>query len=109
MNVRICPALGASVVGLFLIAGAAERDWTVTALGVAVLLVGSMALCTRAVCDKLDKVNRPADEAWTEGYESGYDKGWRDGNNAARPTLRVMKDDDGPVSACGGGGGGGLN
>jgi hypothetical protein len=102
MNIRICPALGASVVGLFLIAGAAERDWTVLALGVVTLIMGAMAHFTRTICEKLDQVNRPADEAWTEGYEAGYDKGWRDGNSAARPTLRMMKD-GAAASAAGGG------
>lgn len=36
-----------------------------------------------------DLVNRPADEAFTEGWEAGYDKGWREGRQ--RPKLVAIR------------------
>lgn len=90
-NIQICPASVAVVAGLILAAGSFERDMSLMVVGCVVLIVGAMVLCTRHVADTLRAVNRPADEAWTEGYESGYDKGWRDGNNDARPKMTVLR------------------
>lgn len=91
---QLCPAGTTIIVGLLIGAAGFERDPFVTLAGALTMLAGLMTLCTKYVADVLQTVNRPADEAWTEGYESGYDKGWRDGHAVGRPTLTVMRKDD---------------
>lgn len=55
----------------------------------AVVAVAGIAIAGWARLAKvITSHNRPADHAYTEGYEAGYDKGWRDGR--ARPTLTVI-------------------
>lgn len=53
-------------------------------VGVVVLVAAMLARCVTA---RLAKVNRPADAAFQEGYEMGYDRGWLEGHRKARPVV----------------------
>lgn len=55
------------------------------------LLVGIAGVgltCYAKAVIKFDAVNRPADQAYQDGYEAGYDHGWREGRASA--TLSVV-------------------
>lgn len=68
--------------------GASRFAVTLGLIG-AVLAVAGIAIAGWAQLTKVITAhNRPADHAYGEGYEAGYDKGWRDGR--ARPTLTVI-------------------
>lgn len=84
-------ALGVSMTGATVFAAGADRGhpW-ILGLGI-ILLVGAMVLGASAwVVVEVRRVNRPADDAFTEGYEAGFDRGWRDRDADARPNLVLL-------------------
>lgn len=73
--------------GALSLTGAAADGWhasDVRSLGLGVAVTGIVLAATRYV-------NRPADEAWSDGYEAGYDKGWRDCNRAPQLTVTPIR------------------
>lgn len=53
-------------------------------IGMVIAIGGVAWLCTARLIRAVRATNRPADDAWHEGYEAGYDKGWRDAHPPAR-------------------------
>lgn len=70
-------ALGA-IVGTFMIASNLSSHAEFV-LGVLVLVVVAMIFCTHAVMKTVEKVNRPADQAFEDGFEMGRAKGYGEG------------------------------
>lgn len=58
--------------------------------GLLLAFAGIAALVGGWIVRAVRRVNRPADVAWTDGYEAGYDKGWLDHNAEARPNLVAL-------------------
>lgn len=87
---KLTPArasLAVLLVGMVTLVSAIDRDRSLTVIG-ALLIVASMVMFAAGVLlAEIRSVNRPADDAFTEGYEAGYDRGWRDGNAEARPPV----------------------
>jgi hypothetical protein len=79
--------IGLVLCGAIMLAGAIDRDTSFTIVGVLLVLAGMLSHACELIVREVRTVNRPADDAFTEGYESGYDRGWRDGNAEARPRL----------------------
>lgn len=83
-------ALGMLMVGAVDFAAAIGRHPVFTAMGLTLCLAAMILYAMWRVITEVRTVNRPADEAFTEGWEAGYDKGWRDGNADAKPALTVL-------------------
>jgi hypothetical protein len=83
-------ALWLGFAGLVALGSAIDRDPFLTAVG-CLLVAAAMLLQLGAVLSgQIERTNRPADDAFVEGYEAGYDRGWRDGNDGARQPLALI-------------------
>lgn len=58
-------------------------------IGETLMLGGAMTVLCDHVCRHIDNVNRPADEAYKQGYEMGHDRGWQEGFAFAKPLSVV--------------------
>jgi hypothetical protein len=83
-------ALWLGFVGLVTLGSSIDRDQFLTAIG-GLFVAAAMLLQLGAVLSaQIERTNRPADDAFVEGYESGYDRGWRDGADSVRQTVTLM-------------------
>lgn len=83
-------AAGLGLVGSLFFAVAIGREPVLARIGTLTMLVAAMIYCTHRLMGEIRHVNRPADDAFTEGYEAGYDRGWRDGNDAPQRNLVLL-------------------
>lgn len=94
LQVRPQVALALVLVGGTVFAAGADRFASIRDLGEVVLCAGLLLgvghFVVTEVIAEVQRVNRPADDAFTEGYEAGYDRGWRDRNDEVRPNLVVL-------------------
>lgn len=67
-----------------------RRDPEVSAIGLALMLMGVVVVVGSFVMRALRRVNRPAEIAFDEGYQMGYDKGYIEGRRIGSPTLVTM-------------------
>lgn len=87
-------AIGLSLCGAVVFAAGADRFASIRQLGEIVLgaglLLGIAQWIITEVTREVRTVNRPADDAFSEGWEAGYDKGWRDRDGESRPKLVIL-------------------
>lgn len=84
-------ALGLALVGAVVLVSAADRGhpW-ILCLG-SLMIVASMVLAgAHWTISEVRRVNRPADDAFSEGYEAGFDRGWRERDAEVRPNLVAL-------------------
>lgn len=67
-----------------------QTDPDVSRIGLFVALAGVCVLIGAQLVRAIQRVNRPADAAFTEGYEMGYAAGYREGRRTDRPTVVTM-------------------
>lgn len=97
-RLAVCLAIGLLVVGMALLAvSASHSDWDPiagTMVGVAVLL-----LCWQAAMAAISRTARRSADAYQEGHDAGFDKGWREARkkHGALRVVRLRKDDDDAV------------
>lgn len=90
---RLAAGLGLVGVGCYM--AAFGRDGDLVALAVLLVLAAGIVWGTNSVIAEIRKVNRPADQAWHDGYEIGHDKGWQAGYAAANPNVvKLVTADD---------------
>jgi hypothetical protein len=51
------------------------------------VVLGAVLLTYAYLCRVIRQVNRPADEAYRDGFDAGHDKGWREGRASMRPRV----------------------
>jgi hypothetical protein len=56
-------------------------------IGILLILIAVMSICTSRVTTAVNKTNREADEAFEAGFEMGQDKGYIEGRKAGRPAV----------------------
>jgi len=83
-------SIGIAMLGWAVMAVSIERDVDVFALGILVVVIGLGWHCTHQVMVRITQHNRPADDAWRDGYELGYDKGWSEGNAGQSNNNLIM-------------------
>jgi hypothetical protein len=84
-------ALGVALLGAVVFVSAADRGhpW-ILCLG-SLMLVASMVLSgAHWTISEVRRVNRPADDAFSEGYEAGFDRGWRERDSEVKPNLVAL-------------------
>ena len=89
--VRVGVALFA--LGLICFSCSIDRSSDGRALGVLLTVAGMIVYATCYVVDAVNKVNRPADDAWDDGYEVGFNKGWLERDGEMRSPLRLVAGD----------------
>jgi hypothetical protein len=75
------------LIGTVLLVAAIDRDNSLTVIGALFVVASMVTYAGGLLVHEIRSVNRPADDAFSEGYEAGYDRGWRDGSDHARPPL----------------------
>lgn len=78
------------VLSLVAFAGSLGRNDDLRTGAALVILLSGMVMCTHQAILEVKRCNRPADVAWTEGHEAGYDKGWQEGHRATSLTVVDM-------------------
>jgi hypothetical protein len=71
-------AVGLSFAGCALFAADVGRVPELAVIGMLLCIVAAMLYCSELVIREVRAANRPADQAWLDGFEAGYDRGWRD-------------------------------
>jgi hypothetical protein len=83
-------ALWLGFAGLVALGSSIDRDPFLTAIGCLVVAAAMLLQLGAVISDQIQRTNRPADDAFVEGYEAGYDRGWRDGADGVRQPLTLM-------------------
>jgi hypothetical protein len=60
--------------------------------GIAVTVIGALVMSYFFAHRSMSRVNRPADDAYEVGRQTGYDKGWRDCARKQITGVHPMKD-----------------
>lgn len=87
-------ALGAAmfVLGLALGIGTyGHHNSDALAAAAVMVLGGVVAYAAGFVVEEVRRVNRPADEAWQDGYEIGHNRGWLDRDGELRKVVTPLR------------------
>lgn len=85
------PAIAISAIlfatGTTLIAASIGRNQDLRSIGAVIALGAMIVLSTHLIIRCVQQTNRPADQAFLDGYEVGYDKGWCEATTAGHPNV----------------------
>jgi len=64
-----------------------EHDVMFMAAGSVVMLLGAMLATACIICQAIRVCMRPASDAYEQGWQAGFDKGYWEGRRTARPVV----------------------
>ena len=89
-HVWLVGGIAAVAAGAVLASVGFRREYAFMA-GVALVVVGLGCLGFRAVSKRLDKEHRSVSDAYEQGFQTGYDRGWAEGRKSTRPVVVPLR------------------
>jgi hypothetical protein len=83
---------GMGIVGAGMTAWGNWHDVLYMIVGPVLMVLGAVLATACVVCSAIRLHLRPASDAYEQGHQAGFDKGWVEGRRSARPVVIDLDD-----------------
>jgi hypothetical protein len=80
------------VVGAVMTAWGHSHDVLFMIAGPVIMVLGAVLATACVICSTIRLHLRPASDAYEQGFQAGFDKGWVEGRRSARPVVIDLDD-----------------